>query len=306
MLMTLTGGNKYAVKAELRKFVSDFRAIHGDLAIERIDAEEVEFNDLSQAFTSLSLFSRDKLSIIFNPSKNKEFVEAAEQLLSEAHESSDIILVEDKLDKRLAFYKLLKKRTDFKDFNELDSNGLSKWLSDEAKARGGSLSTQDARYLVDRVGSDQMLLSNELDKLVIHDPKVNRESIDLLTESSPQSTIFQLIESAFGPNTKRTLLLYDEQRQQNVEPQQVIAMLTWQLHILATLKTAKDKSADQIAKDAGLNPFVVRKSQSAVISISLDKLKTMINDLLNLDRALKSKPIDADMAIRHYLLSLST
>jgi DNA polymerase-3 subunit delta len=186
----------------------------------------------------------------------------------------------------------------------MDQHGLASWLTAEAKQKDGSLSLADARYLVERVGSNQQLLSNELEKLLLYDSKIDRRTIDLLTDPAPQSTIFQLLEAAFAGHAKTVLKLYAEQRAQKVEPAQVIAMLTWQLHVLAIVKAAGDRSVDTIAKEAKLNPFVIRKSQGIARKLSLSELKELINELLKIDVAMKRTAMDADDALQHYLLKL--
>jgi DNA polymerase-3 subunit delta len=174
-----------------------------------------------------------------------------------------------------------------------------------AKGRGGALSSSDARYLVERVGTNQQILANELDKLLLYNEQVTRQTIDTLTDETPQSTIFQLLEAAFAGQTKRALKLYEEQRAMKVEPQQIIAMLAWQLHILAVIKTAGERTADEIARAAKLNPFVVRKSQAVARNLSPGEFKNLIRRLLKIDVASKRTSIDTDEALQHYLLTIS-
>jgi DNA polymerase-3 subunit delta len=305
MIVTLTGENSFSLQKELKRLIDEFVAEHGDLALERLDGEEVEFTQIHEALTSLPFLSTKKLVVLRAPSKNKQFVEKFEQILADAPETTDVILVEPKLDKRLAYYKFLKKATDFREFPQLDQNGLARWLTDVAKEQGGSLSSGDARYLVERAGTNQQLLANELEKLLLYDAKITRETIDLLTDETPQSTIFQLLEAAFAGNARRALELYTEQRALKVEPPQIIAMLTWQLHVLAIIKTAGDRSADDIAKEAKLNPYVVRKSQGIARNLTLAQLKQLIADLLKIDVRSKRESIDPDEALQHYLITLS-
>lgn len=304
MIVTLTGENSFGLQKTLDKLVADFVGEHGDLALERVDSEEAELSKIREAVTSLPFLASKKMAVLRAPSANKQFIEQAEQILEQVPETNDIVLVESKLDKRTAYYKFLKKQTDFREFPEMDQHGLASWLVAEAKQKDGALSPADARYLIERVGPNQQLLSNELEKLLLYDSKIDRRTIDLLTDLAPQSTIFQLLEAAFAGRAKTVLKLYAEQRAQKVEPQQVIAMLAWQLHVLAIIKTAGNKSADQIAKEARLNPFVVRKSQGIARNLSLAELKKLIGDLLKIDVATKSVSIDADEALQHYLLTL--
>ena len=305
MIRVLAGTNAFGLQHDLQKLVDAFVAKEGELALERVDGEEASYERIQEALTSLPFLASKKLVVLRAPSAQKKFVEEAEKLLADLPDTNDVIIIEPKLDKRLAYYKFLKKTTDFTDYTEPDENGLAAWLQRLAKERGGTISSNDARYLTERVGANQQLLFNELEKLLIHDPAVTRQAIDLLTEATPQSTIFQLLEAAFGGNSKLALQLYAEQRALKVEPQQIIAMLAWQLHILAVVKTAGDRSAETVAKDAKLSPYVVRKSQTIARRLSPGQLKSLVSHLLDIDRRSKRSALDLDEALQHYLLTLA-
>ena len=305
MIVTLTGDNSFGWQHDLRQLVRNFVAEHGDLALERVDGEEAEFNRIQEALTSLPFLASKKLVLLRSPGTNKSFLEKFEQLLADVPETTDVVIVEPKLDKRLVYYKFLKAKTDFRDFPELEESSLTQWLVAQAKAQQGSLSSSDARYLVERVGAKQRLLSNELEKLLLYNPQITRQTINLLTDEAPQSTVFQLMEAAFAGNARRALELYREQRALKVEAPEIIALLGWQLRVLAIIKTAGDRSAETIAKESKLNPYVVRKSQGIARQLSLTQLKKLISDLVNIDASSKRSSLNIDEALQHYLLQLA-
>lgn len=280
-------------------------AEHGDLALERLDGSEAEPERLQEALTSLPFLAARKLVIIRDGAGNKAFAEQAPELLKAVPETTDVVLVEPKLDKRSSYYKYLKAHTDFLECKQLDAGGLASRLVAAAKEQGGSLSSSDARYLIDRVGSDQQLLMSELEKLVLYDPDVSRHSIDLLTEPAPQSTIFQLLDAAFAGNRKHALALYREQRALKVEPQQIVAMLGWQLHVLALLKTAGDRTPDEVAKAAKVSPYTVKKSVTIARRLTRARLTGLIDRLVSIDQGSKRGKLDLDEALQNYILLLA-
>ena len=305
MIITLTGENGFGLKTELDRLIAEFVMAEGDFALERVDGEDVEFNRLNEALTSLPFLANKKMVVLSRASANKQFNEKAEQLLAGLPETTELILVEPKLDKRLGYYKLLKKITDFQEFKALDINTMARWLSEQAELKGGVLQQRDAMYLVERVGLDQQLLENELEKLLLYNSTITQQTIDLLTEAAPQSTIFQLLEAAFVGNVRQTMKLYDEQRALKVEPQQLIALLSWQLHITALIKAGGQRSADTIASEAKVSAYVVRKSQGIARKLSLVDLRMLIADLLDIDARSKRQAIDLDEVLQNYLLKLA-
>jgi DNA polymerase-3 subunit delta len=302
MIVTLTGANDFLRSREQKRLVTAFVDEYTDMGLERLDGDESEFERLQESIQSLPFLTARKFVVLREPSKKKNFAEKITDILQSIPDTTDVLIVEPKLDKRLSYYKTLKKQTDFREYTELDANGLSRWAVEYAKDKGGTLSMSGAQFLVDRIGVNQQMLQNEVDKLISYDPKITIETIKLLTERLPQGTVFELLDAVFSGDLSRTLTLYKEQRALRVEPQAIVAMLAWQLNILAIIKTASITSPEEIARESKIHPFVVRKSLGVVRAITLERLKQMIHDLLLLDIDLKRVSIDADEALQFYLV----
>ncbi len=305
MIITLTGPNTFARQSALKALTKEFIETHSDMGLEKIDGEEADYNRIRESLESLPFLADKKLVVLRAPGANKQFVENTQKLIDNLPESTDLIIVEPKLDKRSVYYKLLKKSTDYREFNELDENTLSKWLEQAAAKTGAKMSQSVARHLIERVGLNQQRLSKELEKLRNYDDYITREVVDLLTEATPQSSVFDLLDAAFAGKRANVIKLYEQQRMLKVEPQAIIGLLAWQLHLLAVVKTAGERSDGEIASEAKLNPYVLRKSRNLGQKISLIRLKEIISELSDLDLMMKSSKVDADDALQAYLLKLS-
>ncbi len=305
VITTLTGENDAERLREQARIVGEFVAEYTDMGLERLDGEDASYEQLLAAVQSLPFLVTRKLVVIRGASNNKELAERFEQFLDAVTDSTDVLFVEGKLDKRTALYKQLKKLTDFKEYGVLDAAGSARFAGEYVKEQGGALSAGDARLLIERVGIDQLGLRHELDKLLAYSPKITRQSIELLTDALPQSKIFELLDAAFAGRTKQLLVLYKDQRAQDVEPQQIVAMLVWQLYIFAVVKAGQNKPASEIARTARLSPYVVEKSQALMRRTTLARLKEMISELRALDVRSKSEGIVLDEALQHYLLTLT-
>lgn len=302
MVTVLTGANSFMLRAELTKMVQGFVSEYGDMALEHIDGEETSYERMSEAVQSLPFLAAKKLVVLHMPSAQKQFVEQAETLLSDISEITDVVIVEPKLDKRTGYYRWLKKNTDFKDFNELDSRSLAPWVVQYAKDKGGELSLSDAAYLVDRIGVSQERLSQEIQKLALSGGKITREIINTMTEPTPQSKIFDLLDAAFSGQTKKAMDLYAEQRSMKVEPQEILAMIGWQLRQVALAKTAGTKH--DLVREGKVSPYSANKAKAIANHLTLQKLKDLVHDLMTLDARSKRQPIDLDEALRAYLLKI--
>lgn len=168
-----------------------------------------------------------------------------------------------------------------------------------------TLRSADAEYLIHRVGTNQQRVANEVTKLILatEQATITRALIDEQTEPTPQSKIFDLLDAVFAGQSARAAQLYDEQRQLKVEPQEIAAMIGWQLRQVAVVKAADAGRHDPA--QAGVSPFSAGKARRIARSLSFAQLKQCVAELAALDMRSKSASIDFDEALQVYLLQVS-
>lgn len=306
MITTITGENDFVRRQELKRRVDAFVAEHGDIECEQIDGEEADASRMEGVLLSLPFFSDKKCIVLDMPSKQKDFLERAPEILEQVADNVDVIIHEPKLDNRSRYAKYVRASTDLVQCDELAGADVVDWLIEQAKRRGATLSQQDASYLMQRVGEQQFLLLNELEKLTIHNPDITREHIDALVESRPQSTIFELLDAAFSGAQQKALDTYQQQRLQNVEPQVILHMMARQLHLYALILHAPSGMSDQdLAKEIRQHPYAIKKARQATRQLSPTKIKELIAELRRIDEAAKTSSIDLDQALQNYIVSIA-
>lgn len=306
MVITLTGSNGFLLDAKLQSIKSEFLKTNDALALETIDASELEPGRIIDAVTATSFLSPKRLLIIKGLAANKPAAEQIEKIIESTSDSTSLIVVEPKIDKRGVLYKTLKKQTEMHEFHELDYRDLPKWVVSQVQAYGGQISNADAVFLVERIGSSQLELANEISKLINYNPKIDRHSITILTDQAPQSSIFDLIDAAFSGRPEKALALYEDQRAQNVEPLAIEALFVWQMHILALVKTADAKTPESVAAESGINPYVAKKSALLAKQKTLKQIKQYVAGLTEAEYHIKTSSVDADDIMKNYIVSLST
>ena len=304
MIVALAGKNQFLIQRRLSQLVNEFLAEESELALEKIDAAEADYEKVSDALGAMPFLANRKMVILRELGANKELTERIEQLISSISSTTTLIIVESNADKRTAYFKVLKDRTQLEYFDELDPTALVDWLVEEAKGQGGELSRQDANYLVERLGPNQMMLATELDKLLTYNVSISKDTINALTDPNPQSKIFDLLDAMFAANKSRALALYNDQRAQKVEPQAILALVVWQLQLLALAKFGEGKAPSQIASESKMSPYPLTKAQNLAKKITPGKLHEMIDQALYIDYRSKSSSIDLNEALKTFIVSI--
>lgn len=305
MIQVLVGNNALLIKQATKEIRQAFIAEHGDMALEQVDGEDLTPGKLEETLQALPFLTAKRMVVLRNVSAQKDVAERLQDIWENIPETTDVLVIESAPDKRTAFYKFLLKQDNVQKCDELDEQGLAQWLVNAAKDMDAELPLSDARFLVQRVGNNQQLLQHELEKLALYDRTVSRQNIELLTERSPQSSTFDLLDAAMNGQQEKASQLYAEQRAQREEPQKILGLIAWQLHILALVKAGEGRDPATIAKEAKLNPYVVRKTQGLARRLSMGQIKDWVRRTRQLDVSLKSEPINADDALQELLLTFS-
>jgi DNA polymerase III delta subunit len=305
MIKVFVGNNWFGIKSALDLEINKFLKTGDSLNIERFYGPDSEPNDINAAIDSVSLFSDNKLVIVDQLSAHKEIQENIDDFLQKVGDETTLIIIEPNIDKRTAYYKNLKKLDGFKEFNELDENSLTNWVVEYAKDNSGEISRADAQYLIFRVGNSQTNIEREMTKLIQYDKKITKDTIDLLTNQTPSSTIFSLVDSAFSGDVKKALRLYEEQRSLRVEPQAIFGMLVWQMHIVAVCLVAGDKNPAELSAETGINSYVLGKSRTIAKTMGKAKILEFLDLLQHIEKTSRKQTYNFDDAMKLAITKLA-
>jgi DNA polymerase III delta subunit len=190
MIVTLTGNNFYLLKRRLDELVSGFVKEHGELALQRIDAQEAEPEAILEAVQSLPFLAARKLVVLRALGSNKTASGQIEQIISSAGDSTDIIFYEPSVDKRTVYFKVLKSQTQLEEYNDLDTHSLIAWQLDlialamYSKGRDANQIAKDSGLSPYPVTKAQRL-AGKMDETKLKDMVNQALKLDELSKTTP-------------------------------------------------------------------------------------------------------------------------
>lgn len=298
MITVLTGENSYELRQTLQRVMAEFGGTP-----ERFDGDTLELRQLPDVFMGMSLFAEKRLVIIRELATNKTVWEVLPEWLGRVSDDVRLVLVEPKLDKRTKTYKALQKVAEIiehKPWTERDQASAEKWLTGQAEARGITLESTGARLLVARVGVDQWLLAQALDKLAVFD-QVTDEVIRDVIEARPSESVFELFEMALKGDKKRVAEILAT-LQLSEDPYMLFGLLSGQAFQLAALTVARP--GDEIARDVGVHPYVLSRLRPYADQRGAAGARTIIALFARADDAMKSS-VDPWVAITQVVFAVA-
>lgn len=306
MIYLYYGENTQERDVAIKKVLQEFIAVNGDMAVDVIDTESADLATIIDSVTTVPFLSPKRLVVLRYLSANKDAAAAVDMVLDRVADTTDVLFIEARLDARSVYAKTLKKRlTEVQSFDSVEGPMLQDWVMNSAKQLNGSINAASAQLLIDRVGSNQQLLHNELSKLVLVSADITDETIKEMTHISPHSSVFAMLDSIMQGSVSEASRLYYEQRVQGMEPQAILGMIAWQLHILAMIVVSKDQSVDSIATTTKLNPFVIRKNKAIAKNISRVQMVHLLDAAIESDMRIKTGKSRPDQEVHVLLLTLA-
>lgn len=256
-------------------------------------------------------FSEYRLVVVSNSGLFKEGRKADTTELAEAvkniPEGCVYLFTNEKVDKRNALYKTVKKVGYCCEINYQDINELINWLKKESNNK---LDNGLASYFVKNIGNSMKHLSVELDKLLAYagDRKVTTSDIDVACTKSAEVNIFNMVAAIGNKNTEKALEIYNNMIFDGEEPIGILAMIARQFRIMLQckyLQSKKNYNSKQIAAELKQREFVVTNCLSQSKNFKLTTIMEAIKDCADCDSNIKTGLITPKLGVELIILRYS-
>lgn len=298
MITILSGENSFEIQQALRAIVRAF-----DGVVEKIDGSELDLKQLPDLLMGGTLFADKRLVVIKQLSDNKAIWPVLGDWLPRISDDIHLVLVDSKLDKRTKTYKDLQKIatvTEYTAWSDRDMTKAEQWVAGEAKSIGCDIDNGCVRLLVSRVGPDQWLLHQALQKLAVLDMVTQQVIMDVI-DANPVENVFDLFESALKGNAVRIKQMI-ETLELSEDPYRLFGLLSGQAFQLAALAVSSGKPSNEVAKDLGVHPYGLSKLTSYANRLGKPGVKRVINAFAEADSAMKSSAADPWLLLERALM----
>lgn len=306
MLYLFHGPDEFARSEALAVLRASLPADLADLNTTTLDGRKLRLDELISACEALPFLADRRLVIVTDVLKHIKAGKERDELrayLERVPPTGDLVFVESEdFDKRSSLFTYLKKHARVQEFQPRTGSDLLHWVNERAERLDVRLDSAAAQHLVDYVGNDGRTLITELVKLASYVGRGGRITVgvvDLLVQDNHEQNLFAFIDNL---SLRRRSLALHGVRSLLAEGQAatyILFMLARQVRILLGVQelNAQRLRSDDIAARLGQKPFVVRKALEQVRGYRPGELEALHDRLLELDHAIKTGRMQADVAL---------
>jgi len=291
---------------------------HKEMAIVRFDTGETSADAVIDEAETLPFLVPRKIVLVrdqtlFAAGKESAKVEHRPErilaYLEQPLESTVLVFIvpHEKLDERKKTVKAAKAKDYVVSFSSLQPEELLRWLVKRAGSQGRTMGGDAADELLRRVGTDMHALAAETDKLCLHAGQggdVTLEAVRTLVPMATEQNVFKLTEELAALRTAEAIALYHDLLKQREEPIKLAALLVRQFRNMLYVKElgGQGYSPQQMASQIGLHPYAVKITGEQARKFSQERLAALLNELAELDFAMKSGRVDKALGLELFLL----
>ncbi len=281
------------------------------LNIEVFEGKDCNVNNIISAADTAPFFSDYRLIVVSNSGLFKEGRKADTAQMAEALKNiaDDCVFVftNEKVDKRNALYKAVKKVGYCCEINFQDNKFLVDWIKERSENR---LNNSTAAYLIKNVGNSMKHIDVELDKLLSYagNNKITNKDIDIACTKSAEVNIFNMVAAIGNKNTEKALEIYNNMIFEGEEPIGILAMIARQFRLILQCKYLQSKkgfNAKQIAAELKQREFVAVNCLTQAKNFKLTVLMNALEDCAQCDTNIKSGIIASKLGVELIILKYS-
>ena len=250
------GEDEYLVEQALGKVLSHIeRHQAGEVTTETVDCRQTGVAGVMAEIASPSLFSLNKVTVLKHcrlSGDSKLASELERCLRAGLTPGQYLVLVADKVDKRLKAVKAIAKQGELMEIGHLSRRGLMEWILERFAQADKKAEPSVAELLVELKDDSLRAMDMELEKLITYvgsRDHVTTEDVETLVGRSKTETIFELIGQVIHGRTGEALETVGDLLRTDESPIGIVYLMARQVRWLVQVRLFLDEEGVRWDKD---------------------------------------------------------
>ncbi|MEA3350484.1 MAG: DNA polymerase III subunit delta [Chloroflexota bacterium] len=183
------------------------------------------------------------------------------------------------------------------------------WIQTQARNADGEITPQAASVLARLVDDTPRVAAQELGKLlayVNYSRPVDVDDVEHLAAYHGEGDVFEMVDALGNQDGQKALEMLHRLLEQDA-PLRLFGMIVRQFRLLLLTRELLNSGyrGNDIARKLKVHPYVASKIVPQTRNFSIETLETIYRQLLDIDEAIKTGKIDADVALDTLTVALT-
>lgn len=264
-----------------------------EMNINRFTGDNVDEGAIIDSAETLPFFNDYRLIIVEDAGLFKGSDHPLADYLFGMPDTVRFVFVEHTLDKRTRLYKAIDKEGLTIECDTPSEKDILTWIGVRCKQGEKKITQGAATRLLESVGTDMLMLSQEIEKLIAYAKErdaITEDDVNAVCATYITGRIFEMTDAIADGNRERALELYYDLLALKEPSQRILFLITRQFNLTLQVKELVQMRTPfgRIASETGLKEFVVRKYAAWAERFSFKRLRDILNACADNDEAVKT------------------
>ncbi len=306
----LYGEEDYLKKQCRDKLTAALVDVEDSMNYNYFEGKRTEVAKVLELAETLPFFAEHRVIVLEDTGWFKKAPEQLETRLAALPDTTNVLFVEKEVDKRNRVYKWISKAGYATQLDTPDEKMLITWMKSLCKKEGKRIEDKAVFYFVEHMGTDMLLLKNELEKVFCYAPDKEEITIHDIREvcvSQATDKMFEMLDAIGMHNQDKALLLYHDLLVLKEPAMRILFMLTRHYHILMQVGALKEegKNNGEIASLCKIPPFSVKKYSVQAQRYPYNKLVGMVEQCQITDQNIKTGKVQDVVGVELLIVEFS-
>ena len=321
----LMGVEPYLINMYRDKLVKAIVGPDDEINVKRYDGEVPDINAVIEYADTVPFFADRKVIVLEDTGMFKSSDDRLATYLKDLPETTHIIFTEcytgskaderkyekTLIDKRYKLYKAVHELGRIIEFKRTDDETLIKWLLKKFGDAGLNITRNAMDCLMQYVGDDMNMLSNEAEKLICY--RMGHKAIDIddvkaICVKNIENEIFEMISAIAGKNRHKALKHYYDLIALKESPMKILSLIAREFNLMMLVKAIRNEGGgkDDIIKSCGINPYFVGRYISVSGRFTHEYLKEAVNDCVETETLFKQGRLNDVMGVEMLIIKYAS
>lgn len=304
-------GEEAYLRNQYKKRLRDALVTDGDtMNYSYYEGKDINPRAVIDMAETLPFFADRRVLMVENSGFFKNKCDELADYVASIPESTCFIFVETEIDKRSRFYKEVKKYGRVVEFGTQKEDTLIKWILGILKKENRNITKETLQTFLVKTGSDMQMIKNELDKLVAYTEGrdvITTDDVEQVCITQTTNKIFEMINAIAEGNQKKALEFYEDLLSLKEPPMRILFLIARQFNQLYQVKLLEKEGlpSSEIAKQAGIVPFAMKKYQAQAKNFTEGELRIAVEECVASEEAVKTGNMNDRLSVELLILKYS-
>jgi DNA polymerase-3 subunit delta len=316
----LHGNDEFAIRSFLEERLKPRMGDETTMDITSIDIRERSIESIKTETQTVPFLTERRMIILHGlkskiDNRSKNLIEKFTSLLDNLPPTTALVIIEDDLlENKHWLMKWIQKNRDrswTQTFSLPTGPAMTTWIQTQAGEMGGEIELPAAELLASYIDEDPRLAKGEIEKLLSYvnfERIVTEDDVKNLVADVRQGDIFEMVDAiGYGDGQKAIFML--RRLLEDNRALTLFGMIIRQFRLLIQVRQQldDDPSLDHnaIAEVIGSHPYPIKKIMPQAKLFNLEQLKSIYNQLSEIDRSIKTFQLEEELALDLLVASLT-